>query len=338
MDKPAVIGDHWRQAAPRGAFRCRARMRDKLILDTDGGVDDAQALLMLVAAGRTPDAVTTVFGNVDLDTATRNILTVLAVAGAGEVPVHRGAPAALVHPPITAREIHGADGLGGAPRPAALPDAAGDDAVAFLVVQLRAAVAGGWKVDLLMIGPLTNLALALRAAPDCAAGVGRLVIMGGTIDGRGNVTPAAEFNIYADPEAARIVLTAGLDVLLVPWETCADHRMTDDAVAALFARAPDSARARFSDALSKHAMKTIKGFTGKDYFRFVDPLAAAVMIDPSLVTESLTASVDVALAPGLTRGMVVVDPSGRLGTPPVTLVRKADIARVIALYAASVCA
>ncbi|MCW1931714.1 nucleoside hydrolase [Pararhodobacter zhoushanensis] len=313
-------------------------MHSKLILDTDGGVDDAQALLMLIAAGRTPDAVTTVFGNVDLDAATRNILSVLAVAGAGDVPVHKGAPAALVNPPIAAREIHGADGLGGAPRPESQPEAAGDDAVGFLVAELRAAIAGGWKVDLLMIGPLTNLALALRCAPDCAAGVGQLVIMGGTIDGRGNVTPAAEFNIYADPEAAQIVLTAGLETLLVPWETCADHRMSGAQVAALFDDTPETAQTRFSAALSTHAMKVIKGFTGEDYFRFVDPLAAAVLIDPAIATETLTASLDVALAPGLTRGMVVVDPSGRLGTPPVTLLRKADIARVIALYAASVSA
>lgn len=313
-------------------------MRDRLILDTDGGVDDAQALLMLIAAGRTPDAVTTVFGNVDLDSATRNILSVLAVAGASAVPVHKGAAAALVHPPIAAREIHGADGLGGAPRPAQVPEPAGDDAVGFLIAELRAAMAGGWKVDLLMIGPLTNLALALRLAPESAGGVGRLVIMGGTIDGRGNITPAAEFNVYADPEAAQIVLTAGLETTLVPWETCADHRMEAEAVAALFAKASDGALKRFSAALSTHAMAVIKGFTGKEYFRFVDPLAAAVLIDPSVVTESLSASLEVSLAPGLTRGMVVVDPSGRLGTPRVTLVRRADIARVIALYAASVSA
>lgn len=325
MDKPTGIGDH-------------SAMRTRLILDTDGGVDDAQALLMLLAAGRVPDAVTTVFGNVDLDTATRNILSVLGVAGAGSVPVHKGARAALVHPPIAAHEIHGADGLGGAPRPAVLPEPASDDAVGFLVAELRAARAGGWKVDLLMIGPLTNLALALRLAPECAAGVGRLVIMGGTIDGRGNVTPAAEFNVFADPEAAQIVLTAGLDTTLVPWEACADHRMPADRVAALFAAAPDTPLTRFSAALSAHAMKVIKGYTGKEYFRFVDPLAAAVAIDPSVMTESLTASLDVALAPGLTRGMVVVDPSGRLGTPPVTLLRRADLARVIALYAASVSA
>ncbi|MCA0204788.1 MAG: nucleoside hydrolase [Proteobacteria bacterium] len=313
-------------------------MRNRLILDTDGGVDDAQALLMLIAAGRVPDAVTTVFGNVDLETATGNILSVLAHAGLPGVPVHRGAAAALINPPIAAREIHGEDGLGGAPRPAQQPQAAGSDAVGFLIAELRAAIAGGWTVDLMMIGPLTNLALVLRQAPDCAAGVGRLVIMGGTIDGRGNVTPAAEFNIYADPEAAQIVLTAGLDCTLVPWEACADHRMPGDQVAALFAGLPDGDLARFSAALSRHAMRVIKGFTGKDYFRFVDPLAAAVLIEPGIVTESLRASLAVSLAPGLTRGMVVVDPSGRLGTPPVTLVRRCDIARVIALYSASVSA
>lgn len=311
-------------------------MRDRLILDTDGGVDDAQALMMLIAAGRAPDAVTTVFGNVDLEAATANILTTLATCGLPDLPVHKGAAAALVNKPIAAREIHGADGLGGAPRPAGLPDAASAEGVAFLVSELRAAIAGGWKVDLLMIGPLTNLALALRQAPDCAGGVGRLVIMGGTIDGRGNVTPAAEFNIYADPEAAQIVLTAGLETVLVPWETCASHRMPGADVAALFAGLQESDKTRFAVALSSHAMNVIKGFTGKDFFRFVDPMAAAVIIDPSVVTESLTASLDVSLAPGLTRGMVIVDPSGRLGTPPVTLVRSADVAKLVALYSASV--
>lgn len=311
-------------------------MRDRLILDTDGGVDDAQALLMLIAAGRTPDAVTTVFGNVDLDAATRNILTVLEWAGKGAVPVHKGAPRALVNPPIAAREIHGADGLGGAPRPDSLPEAAGADGVMFLVSELRAAIAGGWKVDLLMIGPLTNLALALRIDPSCAVGVGRLVIMGGTHSGHGNVTPAAEFNIYADPEAAQIVLTAGLQTVLVPWETCADHRMPADQVEALFARATDTGLGRFSAALSRHAMKVIKGFTGKDYFRFVDPLAAAVIIDPSVVTEGIEASLAVSLAEGPTRGLVLVDTTRRMGTPSVTLVKTADIARVIDLYSASV--
>src|SRR5882672_1767297 len=109
---------------------------NRLILDTDGGVDDAQALLLLNAAGRAPDVITTVFGNVSLDTATRNVLATLAVAGE--------------------------DGLGGAPRPARTADIAGSDAVGFLVSTLSAAAATADPVDLLMIGPLTNLALALQ--------------------------------------------------------------------------------------------------------------------------------------------------------------------------------
>ncbi|HSF63255.1 MAG TPA: nucleoside hydrolase, partial [Paracoccaceae bacterium] len=103
-------------------------MTDRLILDTDGGVDDAQALLMLLAAGRVPDAITTVFGNVDLDSATRNILSVLAVAGA-DVPVHAGAAGPLIGQAISAQEIHGRDGLGGAPRPESIADPASQDAV-----------------------------------------------------------------------------------------------------------------------------------------------------------------------------------------------------------------
>jgi len=311
-------------------------MARKLILDTDGGVDDAQALLMLIAAGRTPDAITTVFGNVGLDAATRNILTVLAVAGTPAVPVHKGAERPFTQPVIDAKYIHGEDGLGGAPRPEAIPEPAGADAVGFLVATFTAAAEAGDKVDLLMIGPLTNLALALRLRPQIAAGIGQLTIMGGTVYGRGNTTPAAEFNIYADPEAAAIVFGAPLDILVAPWEPCVTHNMTGADVDALFAAIPDSFEKRFSLALAAHARQTIAGYGGGDHFRFVDPLAAAAVIEPSIVTRSIRASVDVALAPGITRGMTVVDPSGRLGTPMATLIEQASIERLVALYQASI--
>src|SRR5580704_18794938 len=176
---------------------------NRLILDTDGGVDDAQALL-LIAAGRAPDVITTVFGNVSLDTATRNVLATLAVAGAA-IPVHTGAAQPLAQEWVHAHHVHGEDGLGGAPRPARTADIAGSDAVGFLAATLLAAAATADPVDLLMIGPLTNLALALQRAPGITGGIGRLIIMGGTLYGRGNVTPAAEFNIFSDPEAAVIV-------------------------------------------------------------------------------------------------------------------------------------
>ena len=190
-------------------------MANRLILDTDGGVDDAQALLLLIAAGRAPDAITTVYGNVSLEAATENVLAILAAAGA-HIEVHAGAARPLVETRIDARHVHGEDGLGGAPRPAETRDLAGEDAVQFLTATLSAAAAAADPVDLLMVGPLTNLALALRRTPGIVGGIGQLTVMGGTLYGRGNVTPAAEFNIFCDPEAAAIVLGAGLDTTSFP--------------------------------------------------------------------------------------------------------------------------
>jgi len=311
-------------------------MTRKLILDSDGGVDDAQALLMLIAAGRTPDAITTVFGNVGLDAATRNLLTVLAVGGRPDVPVHKGAARPLNQPVIDAKYIHGEDGLGGAPRPETIPQTASDNAVAFLIDTFLAAASAGEKVDILMIGPFTNLALALRLEPAIVAGIGQLTIMGGTIYGRGNTTPAAEFNVYADPEAAQIVFTAPLDIVIAPWEPCVTHNMTGAEVDTLFADVSDGLEKDFSLAPAAHARQTIAGYGGGDNFRFVDPLAAAAVIAPDIVTKSTRASVDVALAPGITRGMTVVDPSGRLGTPMVTLIEEARLDQLVALYRASI--
>lgn len=307
----------------------------KLILDTDGGVDDAQALLMLIAAGRTPDAITTVFGNVGLEAATRNILATLAVAGA-KSPVHKGAGRPLTQAIIDAKYIHGEDGLGGAPRPLETGSAASEDAIGFLRTTFREAGNRGEKVDILMIGPLTNLALALRLEPAIINGIGQLTIMGGTVYGRGNTTPAAEFNIYADPEAAAVVFSADIEIVVVPWEPCVTHNMSGVDVDKAFGKVAEGAERAFSEALAHHARRTNESYGGGDVFRFVDPLAAAVVIDPSIITKSVRASVDVALAPGITRGMTVVDPSGRLGTPMVTLVEEAKTDRLVALYAASI--
>jgi len=308
---------------------------NRLILDTDGGVDDAQALLLLIANGRAPYAVTTVFGNVDLDTATKNVLTVLAVAGIS-IDVHKGAHEPLEQEIIHAREVHGEDGLGGAPRPATIEEIAGSDAAGFLVSELSVAATTGRLIDLLFIGPLTNLAMALAAAPGIVRGIGRLTLMGGTVYGRGNTTPAAEFNIYADPEAAAIVFAAEIETVVVPWEPCVSHCISGSEVDALFARAPEGDYKTFSRALADHARKSLAGRGKGDWLRFVDPFAAAVVVEPGIVTRSLRASVEVALAPGLTRGMTVVDPSGRLGAPAVTLVEEARLDRLTALYARSI--
>ena len=160
--------------------------------------------------------------------------------------------------------------------------------------------------------------------------------MGGTVYGRGNATPAAEFNIFADPEAAAIVFGADIETVVVPWEPCVTHYLSGAEVDALFEPIPEGPQKAFSRALAGHARQTIAGYGDGDNFRFVDPFAAAVVVEPGIVTKSTLASVDVALAPGITRGMTVVDPSGRLGTPMVTLVEEARLDRLVALYAASI--
>ena len=305
------------------------------IFDSDGGVDDAQALIMLVANGKVPDIITTVFGNVGRDQATTNLLAVAAHLGVS-IPTHRGADRPLTQPIIDATYVHGNDGLGGAPRPKKQDKPASDDAVGVLIRTFREAAAKKTKADILMIGPLTNLALALRLAPDITAGVGRLTIMGGTVYGRGNTTPAAEFNIYADPEAAHIVLTAGIDTILVPWETCVAHFMSGTRVDELFDKTPKLQLRDFSQALVNHYRGVRKKRQAPDNMLYVDPLAAAVVLDPSIVTKQIVASSAVELAGSLTRGATLVDPTGRLGTPKIAFVEEVDLAKVDAFYARSV--
>jgi purine nucleosidase len=304
------------------------------IFDTDGGVDDAQALLFLIAHGVAPDVVTTVFGNVDRDQATDNMLATLAVAAA-IIPVHKGADRPLLQPIIDARYVHGEDGLGGAPRPRVTQEPASGDAVGLMIKVFRAAADRGRKADIMLIGPLTNLALALERDPAIVDGIGRVTIMGATLFGRGNTTPAAEFNVYADPEAAQIVFSAPLDMLIVPWEPCVSHAMTGAAVDAMFERLPQNETAAFSKALARHLRNGVLRWWKRDELRIVDPLASAVVVDPTIITKTIDACVQVSLAPGIARGMTVVDPYGRLGTPRFTLVEEVDAQRLHDLYAVS---
>jgi purine nucleosidase/non-specific riboncleoside hydrolase len=309
--------------------------RRTLIFDTDGGVDDAQALLMLIANGRAPDIITTVFGNVSLAQATENQLCVTTIAGV-DIPVHAGADRPMAQAIIDARSVHGDDGLGGAPRPKHSKTVASHDAIGVLRRTFREAAAAGETADIIMIGPLTNLALALEAEPAIIEGIGTLTVMGGTVYGRGNTTAAAEFNIYADPEAAHIVLTAGIETVIAPWEACAAHMISGTDLDALSARIPSSPVRDFMEALSNQQRTRHKAWGRGDMIRYVDPLAAAVLIDPSIVTRSIVASTSVALEPGICRGMTLVDPFGRLQTPKVTFVEEADQSALDRLYEATI--
>lgn len=295
----------------------------RLIFDSDGGVDDAQALLMMIANGRTPDLITSVFGNVSLEQATNNLLCVAAVAGV-TIPVHAGAAGPMVQPIIDARHVHGDDGLGGAPRPRYDATPASRDGIGVMRKTFREAAASGEKVDLMMIGPLTNLAFALKLEPSIIEGIGTLWVMGATVYGRGNTTTAAEFNIYADPEAAQIVLTAGIETIIAPYDACTEHVLSGADLDALHeATAPGTVR-DFMKALSDHQRKLRKGWGRPDSILYVDPLAAAVCIAPQSITKSIVASTAVVLDQGIARGMTLVDPANRLETPRVTFVERAD--------------
>ncbi len=187
-------------------------MPQKIILDCDPGIDDA---LAIVFAWGHPDleirGITTVAGNVSLDKTTANALRVCEFVGAADVPVVAGSPRPLLRPPLTAHGPHGDSGLAGAllPPPSTAPS--GGHAVDFLVETIGAAPG---EITLVATGPLTNVALAVRREPGIVTQVKDFVIMGGSA-GRGNVTPAAEFNIAADPEAASIVFGAGWTVTMV---------------------------------------------------------------------------------------------------------------------------
>ena len=309
--------------------------RNRLIVDTDGGVDDAQAVIMLVSNGVVPMAITTVFGNVDLATATDNLLTVVATLGV-DCPVYRGAARALVAADVHARQVHGEDGLGGAARHPFPPVAMSGHAVDFLRSTLSDAARTGEKIDLLMLGPLTNLALALRLDPALAEGIGTLTIMGGTIIGRGNITPSAEFNIFADPEAAQIVFSAPIDRVLVPWETCLLHGIDRQAIDQAFSAASASAASTFSRALADHLMANARSRGRGDRLFCIDPLAAAVVVDPDIITASLMAAVEVSLAPGPARGATLIDPALRIAAPPLRVVEDVDANALYRLYARSV--
>jgi purine nucleosidase len=184
----------------------------KIILDCDPGIDDALAIAFAWGnADLEICGITTVGGNVSLERTTANALRVCEFLGAGGIPVVAGSPRPLLRPPLTAHAAHGESGLGGArlPPPATSPRAG--HAVDYLIETIGAAPG---EITLVATGPLTNVALAVRRQPDIVTQVKDFVIMGGSA-GRGNVTPAAEFNIAVDPEAAAIAFGAGWTVTMV---------------------------------------------------------------------------------------------------------------------------
>jgi purine nucleosidase len=205
----------------------RVDVRDtpkKIILDCDPGIDDALAIAFACGhPGLELVGLTTVGGNVGLARTTANALSVREFVGCPEVPVVAGSPAPLLRTALDARPVHGDSGLGAARLPPALSGPRDGHAVDFLIDAIAAAPK---EITLVATGPLTNIALAVRREPRLVSQVRDFVIMGGSA-GRGNVTPAAEFNIAADPEAAAIVFSAGWVVTMVGLDVTYQARATD---------------------------------------------------------------------------------------------------------------
>jgi pyrimidine-specific ribonucleoside hydrolase len=290
-----------------------------LIVDTDPGVDDAYALAL---AARAPEvdlrAVTAVFGNVDLPTTTTNARRLLGMLGRGDVPLGVGADRPLIHPTTQrAADVHGDDGLGGvAERFGPLgPEPAGRA----LDVIARVLDTSTEPVVLAAIGPLTDVALLLATRPDLVERIGRLVVMGGSIGIGGNVSAAAEFNVWSDPEAARRVLVEErVPTTLVPLDLT--HVVTVDRgwLEALAASGPvgealAATRAVYArgEALGRRSGAEPDHQDGVDRVPIHDAVALLEAIEPgTLATVPLELEVDTSLGPA--RGMVLADRRGRV--------------------------
>jgi purine nucleosidase len=276
-------------------------MRD-FVIDTDTASDDAVAILMALAA---PDvrvlALTTVAGNVGLAQATRNALHTLEVAGA-DVAVYAGAAAPLIRKHEDAHWFHGVDGFGdrgyAAPRRAAEAEYAVD-----ALTRLAAAHPG---LTLVTLGPLTNVALALARDPGFAGNVGRCVVMGGAPCCEGNATPAAEYNIWVDPEAARRVFRSALPIEMVGWHVSRGPAvLNDEEIADILAL--DTAEARFAIDCNTRAKEAYFVQTGERGLSLADPTAMAVALDREIGTGWSKHFVEIECASELTRGMTIVD-------------------------------
>ncbi|MBI5667122.1 MAG: nucleoside hydrolase [Chloroflexi bacterium] len=280
-------------------------MSRSFIIDTDTASDDAVALIMAL---RAPDvdvkAITVVSGNVPLEQGVRNALYTVELCGA-DVPVYAGAARPLVREPSHADWYHGRDGLGDRGYPAPQRQPAAGHAVDALLETITA----NPGIVLVTLGPLTNVALAVSRAPEIVRNVSRCIVMGGAACTVGNVTPAAEYNIWCDPEAARIVFHSGLPVEMIGWELCRFDANLNEADMA-YVRGLNTPLAHFTLDCNETAMQANFIQTGAVGISLPDPVAMAVALDPTICTRSSKHRVEIETQSELTRGMTVVDQLG----------------------------
>jgi len=301
-------------------------MTKRLIIDTDMGVDDAHALLMALASPEVDVlGITTVVGNVGLTQVVENVGHVLDLLNK-EILYYRGAQHPLINDPIPPSGLMGMDGLGDATKVLGTPKHQPQDepAVLALIRMVTEAEKDG-DFTLVALGPLTNIALAVRMMPDFAKRVPRLVIMGGAYKAMGNETWAAEFNFYGDPEAAKIVLEAGFEnVWILPWEVSVEQMLLWPEYEAFIGL--DDPRARFFESITGASLNVLRDRFNLPGMPIPDQLAMAVAIDPeSVVAEEAHVLTSVETKGRYGRGLLAIDwnhTSGAPNTHVITCVHK----------------
>ena len=316
-----------------------------ILIDTDPGIDDALAILLALASPEVSvEAITTVAGNVGIEAATANAFRILDIARPARRPrVAQGAAAPLRRPLLDAVRYHGDDGMGnlgalsnpdGTPR--YVPVTAGLDQLDGPDLILDALDRFGGELVLVALGPLTNVAIALARDRERLARLSRLVVMGGAVRVPGNVTPAAEFNFFTDPDAVAAVLESGLRVEIVPLDVTRQVLLTRRALESALG-ASDGPRARFLRDITARALDRGEAERGMPLH---DPLAVGVALDRSLVgLEDLHVAMET--DGRLTRGMSLADlralPAGERPAPTCTVATSVDAARFLSLFLERVC-
>jgi purine nucleosidase len=273
----------------------------RIIIDTDPGVDDALAFLLALASPEIQlEALTTTQGNVTLEKATRNALSVLELAHASHVPVASGSVVPLVQPLRASAHVHGESGLGNAQLPQPQTKPVQPHAVDYLIERV---LAEPGEISIFPIGPMTNLGMAIRKEPRFAGAVKELVIMGGAILEHGNITPQAEFNIFVDPHAAHIVFHSAIPITLIPLDVTHKCMLLQEHVDRLMRiRSPIS---RFIRDVIEVYIK-FSADIGHAGCALHDPLTLATVIAPELLTLK-EYFVDVDISGGVSMGKTFAD-------------------------------
>jgi purine nucleosidase len=277
-------------------------MPKRILFDTDPGIDDACAILLALASPEVSvEGLSVVHGNCSLEQATTNALSVLELANASHIPVAMGCELPLVQPSLLAPETHGETGLGYAKLPAPRAKPISQHGVDFLIEEILALPG---EITLVAIGPLTNVALAIRQEPRIVEALKEIMIMGGAIRYEGNTTALAEFNTYVDPHAAYIVYHAGIPTTLVPLDVTYQCVLTPADVKRL--EKTDSPITNFIVDATRFYMEFHDEFQKIEGCVINDPLALALTFAPELCTYQ-ELPVDVDISGGISMGKTVAD-------------------------------